>query len=330
MIDAKALWCESAGRAGFRSDVLRTPDDEHVLVQTLFSGISRGTETTVFQGRVPASEYGRMRAPHMAGDFPFPVKYGYSSIGIVEAGGGLEPGTKVFCLYPHQDRYVVKTQDLVEIPENVPVERAVLAANMETALNICWDAGIKLGDRVAVFGCGVVGMAVGYLASRIPGVECTLIDPDPDREVIARHLGPEFRHPEALTGEFDVLINASGAAAALVQCLDHAGLEATIIEASWYGEREVTLPLGGAFHSRRLKLISSQVGQVSPSQRPRWSYARRLKKALSLLADDRLDALISGETYFHELPNSYGRILTDTSTLCHRIRYQSKETACSL
>lgn len=322
MIDAKSLWCESVGSVGFRSEKLPYSKEEQILVRALFSGISRGTETTVFQGRVPQSEFERMRAPHMAGSFPFPLKYGYSSVGVVEQGNGkFASGTKVFCLYPHQDIYAVAARDLIEIPAGVPDGRAILAANMETALNICWDAGIAIGDKVAVFGCGVVGLAVSFLASQIPGVECVVVDIDGDRETTARHLGVEFSQPDRLAGEFDVLINASGAAEALAQCLDHAGLEATIVEASWYGEREVTLTLGGAFHSRRLKLISSQVGHVAPSQRPRWSYARRLEKALSLLRDKRLDVLISGETSFADLPAHYGRILTEPSTLCHRVRY---------
>lgn len=322
MVGAKSLWCESAGSVGFRSEALPILEENQVVVRALFSGISRGTETTVFQGRVPESEFDRMQAPHMAGKFPFPVKYGYSSVGVVDKGtANLPSGTNVFCLYPHQNVYVVKGPELIKIPMGIPPERAVLAANMETALNICWDAGITIGDRVAVFGCGVVGLAVSFLASQIAGVECVVIDIDEAREKIASRLGVEFIRPDRLAGEFDVLINASGAGEALAQCLDHAGLEATLVEASWYGQRQVTLPLGGAFHSRRLKLMSSQVGQVSPAQRPRWSFARRLEKSLSLLGDDRLDALISGETSFDDLPAHYGRILNDPSTLCHRVRY---------
>lgn len=321
MVDAKSLWCEAAGYPVLRSEVLPPRSSGEVLVRTLFSGISRGTETTVFTGKVPETEYERMRAPHMSGTFPFPVKYGYSSVGKVEDGEGLEKGTTVFCLFPHQSHYVVSAEALVVVPAGLAADRAVLAANMETALNICWDAEIGIGNRVAVFGCGVVGLAVGYLASQVPGVECTLVDPDVSRSEPAERMGAAFCHPDQLNGEFDILINASGSGQALAQCVDHAGLEATIVEASWYGERSVTLPLGGAFHSRRLRLISSQVGHVSPLQRPRWTYARRLHKALELLCDDRLNVLISGETAFDDLPQDYGRILTNPSTLCHRIRY---------
>jgi 2-desacetyl-2-hydroxyethyl bacteriochlorophyllide A dehydrogenase len=328
---ARALWIPSAGACEVRELTLRKPSNDEVLVRMLFSGISRGTESLVFQGRVPSSEFERMRVTHMGGDFPFPVKYGYSAIGQVEAGGTPLSGRTVFCLHPHQDFFTVAEDAVVPLPEGLPPARAVLAANMETALNIVWDAGIRAGDRVAVFGAGVVGSLVAYIASRIIGTEVLLIDRNPARHAVATDLGVAFATSDAVTGdaaasdaatgEFDVLINASGSAEALSQAITLAGQEARIIEASWHGDRPVSLPLGGAFHARRLTIASSQVGDLPPAQRARWTYARRLAKALDLLRDDRLDALISGETWFADIAADYPAILADPETLCHRIRY---------
>jgi 2-desacetyl-2-hydroxyethyl bacteriochlorophyllide A dehydrogenase len=318
---ARALWFEGQGQCRVVEEVLSPPGRGEVLVRTLYSGISRGTEATVFQGLVPQSEHKRMRAPFMAGDFPFPVKYGYCAVGeVVEGEAGLI-GWRVFCLHPHQDYFVVPATAVTMLPDTVMPQRAVLAANMETALNIVWDAEIKPGDRVAVFGAGVVGALTAYLSAAIPGTETVLIDPDTERARLAAELGIAFFAPTGISGEFDVLINASGASAALSMAIDHAGLEARIVEASWYGERQATLSLGGAFHSRRLTIKSSQVGHIAASQQARWPLSRRLTKALALLADPRLDALISGETAFSDLQDVYPRILHATSTLCHRVCY---------
>ncbi|OJF96224.1 zinc-dependent alcohol dehydrogenase [Pararhizobium antarcticum] len=318
---ARALWFTALGQCRIEEETLPALRDGDVLVRSLYSGISRGTEATVFEGRVPQSEYDRMRAPFMSGVFPFPVKYGYCTVGEVMEGEAALVGARVFCLYPHQDYFVVPQTALTLLPPDLAPERAVLAANMETALNIVWDAEIRPGDRVAVFGSGVVGALTAHLAAGIPGTETVLVDPNPERARLAGALGVSFVAPDALEGEFDVLVNASGESAALSMAIDHAGLEGRIVEASWYGERQATLSLGGAFHSRRLSIKSSQVGHVSASQQPRWPLSRRLAKALDLLADPRLDALISGETAFSDLQDIYPRILHSTSTLCHRVRY---------
>ncbi|MBP2550635.1 NADPH:quinone reductase-like Zn-dependent oxidoreductase [Neorhizobium galegae] len=318
---ARALWFEAPGRCAVREEPLPPTQGHEARVKALFSGISRGTESTVFKGLVPDSERERMRGPHMGGEFPFPVKYGYALVGLVEEGPETLAGKTVFALYPHQDRLNIDAAMVTPLPPGLPAERAVLTANMETALNIVWDALIQPGDRVAVFGAGVVGTLTAYLSSRIAGTETLLIDRDPERAALASALGLDFAPGDGVAGEFDVLINASGAPAALAQAIALAGIEARIVEASWYGERRVTVPLGGAFHSRRLSIVSSQVGSVPPHRRARWTFKRRLEKAMDLLQDARLDALISGETAFDDLQAAYPRILDATDTLCHRVRY---------
>ena len=319
--DARALWFPSVGSCELRDEALPALSDGDVLVQTLYSAVSRGTESLVFAGKVPESETVRMRGPNMGGDFCFPVKYGYAAVGQVIGGLDELQGKNVFCLHPHQTRFVVDRSMLTVLPQELPVERAVLCANMETALNIVWDAQVSPGDRVAVFGAGVVGSLVAFVANGIIGTEVILIDRDESRRSLAPALGLRFATADRLNGEFDVLINASGAGEALAEALAHAGQEARIVEASWHGDRSVTLPLGGAFHAKRLSLISSQVGSIPSSRRARWDFGRRLRKALDLLADDRLDALISGETEFANLEEDYPQILANPATLCHRIRY---------
>ncbi|BDA86451.1 dehydrogenase [Aureimonas sp. SA4125] len=262
-----------------------------------------------------------MRAPFQDGDFPFPVKYGYAVAGVVEAGPAEWTGRKVFCLHPHQSVFTVPVEALRPVPDGVPLERAVLGANMETALNIVWDAGIQPGDRVAVIGAGVVGLLAAHIAASIPGTETIVIDIDPRRAATASSLGLSFASPEQAPKDCDVVIHASGSPDGLAVALAAAGFEARLVEASWYGDRQVAVPLGQAFHSQRLTLVSSQVGHVPATRRARWSRSRRLDLALSLLADARLDALLPAETAFLDLPGVYADILRNPATLCHRIRY---------
>lgn len=295
--------------------------EEVASVEALYSGVSRGTESLVFGGRVPETEYHRMRAPFQQGDFPFPVKYGYASVGRVTNGPAHLQDRLVFCLFPHQKRYRVPVSALHLLPPNVPAGRAVLAANLETAINGVWDGAPGIGDRIAVIGLGVVGLLVAWLANRIPGTHVTAVDVNPDRKAVATALG--LRFATSLSDEdHDLVFHTSGHPTGLEAALAVAGNESTIVEMSWYGSQSVAVPLGGAFHARRLNLKSSQVGQIPQDHRSRWDHRRRMQLALELLADDRLDCLISGESAFTELPEVMPGILTDgRHTLCHRIVY---------
>lgn len=319
MTTARALWQVAPDMAELRGSEVN-PGPGQALVETLYSGISRGTERLVSQGRVPQAEIARMRAPMQEGDFPFPVKYGYCAVGRVVSGA--MAGQAVFALHPHQDRFACDAGALVPLPEGLSPARAVLAANMETALTILWDSGAGPGDRVAVVGAGVVGALAGYLAARLPGAEVTLVDTNPARTGLATALGCRFASPDAAgEGWADVVIHASAHPAGLATAIAAAGPEAVVVEASWYGAGTVPVPLGGAFHSQRLRLVGSQVGRIPPARAPRWTYRRRMDMALSLLADPTLEALISGETEFADLPARYAAILDDPATLCHRVRY---------
>ena len=320
--DARAFWTVAPARGELREETLPVPGSDEVRVRARYGAVSRGTEAIVFRGEVPPSEHERMRAPFQAGDFPFPVKYGYIGVGEVETGPDALVGRTVFCLHPHQDRYVVPAAAVTVLPDTVPPARAVLAANMETAVNGLWDAGIGLGDRVAVVGGGVVGCLVAYLAGRVPGCEVELVDTNPARRAVADALGAGFASPEAACAEADLVVHASGDPHGLARALELAGREATVLEMSWFGERHATLALGGAFHSRRLVLRASQVGTLPAERRARWDYRRRLALALDLLKDPALDVLITGESDFRELPELMARLANAPGdTLCHRIRY---------
>jgi len=318
---ARALWIVEPGRAELRAEVLQSPASGEVLVEATFSGLSRGTEGLVFRGGVPAELHASMRCPHQAGELSFPVKYGYCSVGRVREGAA-RLGQRVFCLFPHQDRYVVPAADVVEVPDTVPDRRAVLAANMETAINGLWDAAPLVGSRVAVIGAGAVGLLAASLLARMPGIEIEVVDIAAEKDALCAQLGLRCVRPAAARGECDLVLHASGSPAGLETALSLAGFEATIVELSWYGDRKVSLSLGGRFHSGRFRILSSQVGNVAPSQRPRWSYRRRMQLALSLLADPRYDALLSQPVPFETLPEALpGLFQRAGSTVTELVEY---------
>jgi NADPH:quinone reductase-like Zn-dependent oxidoreductase len=324
--ETRAFWVTSPGRGEIRDEVLPAPADGEVVVRALYSGISRGTEALVFAGHVPPSEWGRMRAPFQAGEFPGPVKYGYSSVGRIEHGPCELQDRAVFVLHPHQTRYVVPAHAVYVLPDGVPPARAVLAANLETAINGVWDARPHAGDRIAVIGGGTVGCLSAWLAARIVGCEVELVDINPRRSTVARVLGVRFAEPAAAARDADVVIHASGSPAGLELALQVAGLESTIVEMSWFGDQTVALSLGREFHAKRLTIVSSQVGSVPASQRSRWDTRRRMQLALTLLGDASLDSLITGENDFETLP----KVLADLTAspgdaLCQRVRYSPDE-----
>jgi NADPH:quinone reductase-like Zn-dependent oxidoreductase len=317
---SKALWYVANKRAELRDEAVAAPSAGELLVRARFGAVSRGTERLVFEGRVPESEFERMRAPFMAGMFPHPVKYGYSIVGTV-ADGPLRD-RHVFVLHPHQSEFVVPEQAAAVVPESVPPQRAVLAANMETALNAVWDGAPGPADRIAVVGGGVVGLLVARLCARMPGTHVTVIDVSPGRADLARAFGASFATPDKAPENCDVVFHASASGAGLATALRIAGEEASVVELSWYGSGDVAVPLGQAFHSRRLRLVSSQVGKVAASHRPRWTYHQRMTAALGLLDDGALDALLAPAVAFTDLPERLPALLAvDADARCPLIRY---------
>ena len=322
-VEAQAFWLRSPGCGEIRPVMLPGPGPNDVVVRTIVSGISRGTETLVFRGRVPPGQYAEMRAPFQEGDFPGPVKYGYLNVGAVEEGPGELRGRTVFCLYPHQTAYVVPAGAVTVVPEDVPPTRAVLTGTVETAVNALWDAAPLVGDRVAVVGAGMVGCCVARVLSRFPAVRVTLVDVDPRRADTAAALGVDFALPTDDVDTCDLVVHASATSAGLQRSLDLLAPEGTVIDLSWYGDSEIQLSLGGAFHARRLGIRASQVGTVSPARSGRRTTSDRLALALELLRDPAFDALVTGTSPFSELPDVMAQLATGTlPALCHTISYE--------
>lgn len=320
---ATAFWVESPGTGSLRSEVVAGPAGGEVLVRTLWSGISRGTESVVFRGEVPEGERLRMRAPFQQGDFGGPVKYGYLNVGMVEKGPPHLAGRTVFALHPHQSVFVVPESAVHVVPDEVPPRRAVLAGAVETAVNILWDAAPLVGDRLTVIGAGMIGCAVARLARNIPGAEVTVVDVDRAKADVCERLGVAYAHPDDAPRDRDIVVDASGSGDGLQLAIETAGTEGEIIEASWFGDRAVSIRLGGDFHSRRLSIRSSQVGMVAPRRRGSRSTADRLALALRLLRDPVFDALLTGDSSWRDLPVVMAEIASGSSPgLCHTIDWR--------
>jgi NADPH:quinone reductase-like Zn-dependent oxidoreductase len=324
---ARAFWVRAPGQGEIRTADLAAdlagagPTD--VVVRTIFSGISRGTEALVFRGSVPASQRDIMRAPFQEGEFPGPVKYGYLNVGVVESGPPPLQGRTVFCLYPHQTQYVVPAAAVTVVPDGVPPRRAVLAGTVETAINALWDGAPLVGDRVAVVGAGMVGACVARLLARIPGVSVTLVDVNEGRARLAAELGAAFAAPENAPHDLDLVFHASATAAGLQRSLDLLAPEATVVDLSWYGDAPVIVSLGEAFHDHRLTIRASQVGAISPARRDRRTTKDRLTLALDLLRDSAFDVLLTGSSPFAELPQTMAQIAT-RDVLCHTVSYEGE------
>jgi len=327
---ADAFWLREPGAGEIRPVTLPPPGPDEVYVRTTRSAISRGAEALVFRGRVPTDQYQAMRAPFQEGEFPAPVKYGYLSVGVVEAGPPALVGCTVFCLHPHQTAYVVPADAVTVVPAGVPETRAVLTGIVETAVNALWDAAPLVGDRVAVVGAGVLGCCVARLLTGIPGVEVTLVDVDPLRASVAAALGVGFALPEDTPVEQDLVFHTSATSAGLQRSLESLAADGTVVELSWYGHDATTLSLGGSFHSRRLSVRASQVGTVAPARRGRRTPADRLTLALDLLRDPAFDVLLTGESPFEELPRAMALLASGgLPGLCHSISYPAEEATCS-
>ncbi|MGW9415454.1 zinc-dependent alcohol dehydrogenase [Arthrobacter cupressi] len=319
---ATAYWTVGRGKGELREEELPEPKANEALVRTLYSGISKGTELLVHGGHVPESVAGTMRAPHQEGDFPSPVKYGYLSVGVVEEGPADWQGKKVFCLHPHQDRYVVPLADLTQIPDGVPPRRAVLTGMVETALNALWEAGPRLGDRVAVVGGGLLGGTLATLLRKFPLQRLELVDVDPAKEKTAKALKIGFAQPGAAQNDCDIVFHCSATSEGLRRSLQLAGDEARVIELSWFGDSPVSVPLGEDFHARRLSITASQVGVVARARRHRRSTAERLDLAVHLLQDPAFDLFLSPDTSFTELPRTMEALSKDSGgNSCHVVRY---------
>jgi hypothetical protein len=323
--EAHAYWVTKSGDGELRPESLPPRQKEEALVRTLYSGVSRGTERVVHEGRVPERVADLMQAPHQEGDFPGPVKYGYLSVGTVEEGPEEWRGKTVFSLHPHQDFYIVPTSQLTAIPADVPARRAVLTGIVEVAINALWEAGPRLGDRVAVVGGGLVGGVLATLLRKYPLGRLQLVDADPEKRNLAEKLSIEFAEPEDAANDNDIVFHCSASNDGLKLSLQLAGDDSDVIELSWFADKEVTLPLGEDFHARRLNIRSSQVGAVALPRRHRRTNAQRLQEAVNQLKDPLFDTFLSSECQFQNLPSTLVKLFERPGGFCHVVAYPNPE-----
>jgi threonine dehydrogenase-like Zn-dependent dehydrogenase len=319
---AHAFWITSPGHGEILEQALPEPGPGELRIRTRYSAVSRGTESLIFEGRVPRTEFARMRAPFQEGEFPSPVKYGYINVGVVESGPASLRDREVFTLFPHQTRFNIRTDAAHVLPRGLPGERAVLAANLETALNAIWDAQLTPASKLTVIGAGALGCLCAWLAQSEFGADVELIDINEDRASIAAHLGVAFATPARARADIPVIIHTSATEEGLQTALDLAGFEATILELSWFGNERPRVALGEAFHSRRLTLKASQVGHVAAPMRGHASRSSRLQTALRLLRDPTPEILIDSQCKFSELPSVLAAFASGSqSAICHRVHY---------
>jgi len=312
---AAAVWFARARSVELRTEELADPGPDEVRVRAALSAISHGTEMLVYRGEVDADL--ALDLPTLAGGYGFPLKYGYASVGHTVAIGrdvrGLREGDLVFALHPHQDEYVVRESLVRRLPDRTAPEQGVFLANLETAVNVVFDAKPRLGEVVAVFGQGVVGLLVTQLLCR-SGARVIAVEPSALRRSFAERCGADAAiapGDESFLRTFtsgrgaDIAIDASGSPSALQQAIDSVAIEGTVVVCSWYGDKPVPLDLGGRFHRGRVRLVSSQVGRIDPALAPRWDRERRLELATDLLRELVLADLITHRIPFAQAAEAY-------------------------
>jgi 2-desacetyl-2-hydroxyethyl bacteriochlorophyllide A dehydrogenase len=312
---AAAVWFPRARSVELRTEELAETGPDEVRVRATLSAISHGTEMLVYRGEVDRDL--ALDLPTLAGGYGFPLKYGYASVGRAVGLGrqvrGLREGDLVFALHPHQDEYVVSESLVRRLPDRTTPEQGVFLANLETAINVVLDAKPRLGEVVAVFGQGIVGLLVTQLLRR-SGARSIAVEPSALRRSFAERCGAEAAITpgdgallRSLTGGrgADIAIDASGSPAALQEAIDCVAPEGTVVVCSWYGEKPVPLDLGGSFHRGRVRLVSSQVGRIDPALAPRWDRERRLGLAVDLLGELVLAELITHRFPFARASEAY-------------------------
>lgn len=306
---------------------LPAPAPGQLLVRTRWSGISSGTELLCYRGLLDPDLPLDERIGSLGGTFRYPFAYGYSCVGEVEASDGpLPPGTGVFAFHPHQDRFVVGADDVVALPPGTDLRAATLFPLVETGLQLSLDAGQVAGETVVVLGLGAVGIITALLLQRA-GARVLAADPLPGRRELAGSVGLDAVAPDDLPGAVPpggvpLLVELSGSPAALAGALGLLAHEGTALVGSWYGQQPVELPLGAAFHRRRLVIRSSQVSTIPAALSGRWDVARRRRVAAGLLGDLPLSALATTELPFADAAEAYAALdRRDDGVLHVALRY---------
>ncbi len=305
-MDAHALWHVDPAHSVLRQQTLGKLTPGECLVKTRFSMVSLGTERLVCKGGMSPEAYGPMTVPYMQGAFSFPLTYGYSLTGEVIDGPQEWLGERVHAMHPHQDLCVIHSHDLTVVPGNVPLDRAVLASNLETAVNGVWDGQPIMGQRVLVIGYGLIGALIAHLVKPIPGIELHIHDIRGSRKELAIANGHHvWDAAESQPGDYDLIFHTSASSAGLQFAIDHTREEGRVIEMSWYGNQTVNLDLGASFHYGRNRIISSQVSRIASPALPHFDHHRRKSLIFQLLADDAYHKFLGEGIVFDQSPSFF-------------------------
>jgi hypothetical protein len=298
-----SYWVVSPSQGQIRDTPMMSLSKDTLSLETLFTGISPGTERLVGMGKVPEECWEKMRCLYMEGSFDFPLKYGYSLVG--QAITGSETGKRFFVMHPHQSRVVVARSDALELPDWLPSQRATLIPNMETALNAVWDAQVSQKDKILIVGGGIIGILISFVLSKEYGIQPDFLEQDRQRIQYLKQLpwlgnsrlGTDYRE-----GNYNIAFHTSSSSSGLQSGIDALAFEGRCIELSWYGTQSVSLQLGGSFHYQRKQIIASQVSAIAQPKRSLIDYSQRKEQVLGLLGDATLDILLQPAIAFLELP----------------------------
>ncbi|WP_298982402.1 zinc-dependent alcohol dehydrogenase [Caldilinea sp.] len=300
------------GKVVVRAEPIPQPQPGELLVQTLVSAISAGTELLFLRGEVPANMEVDSAIPALNGAVRYPLRYGYACVGrVIEAGEEQDRGwlgCTVFAFHPHASHFVASTAQILPVPDDLTPHRAALLPNMETAVNLVMDGQPGIGERVAVIGLGVVGLLTIALLARFPLERLLAVDPLPQRRGLATALGAHAAlAPEELTERsgYDLVYEVSGSPIALNTALALTGFAGRIVIGSWYGVKQAPLDLGGAFHRSRIRLLASQVSTIDPRWSGRWNKKRRIDLAWAMLRAVEIERLITHRLPVEEAPTAY-------------------------
>ena len=320
-METYSLWLENKNKPKIKKKLLRPSNKPNTLIiKTLYSGISKGTEKLVSSGFVGKDQYKIMKSPFQEGTFSFPIKYGYINVGKVINGPKKLLHKNTFALYPHQDLFEINSKEVQILNESNNPKKYLLTANMETAINIFWDTQASNKDKIVIVGMGSVGILTAYYFKLQNYKNVFICDSNLKKKKFATLLGLNFKDFKSIK-DIDVVINTTSNYQIINKSFNKLNLEGKIVEASWYGNKKGIINLGGNFHSKRLKLISTQVSNIPKYLSNKHNYKSRLKLAIKALSSNKLLKLVNTESHFNNLEEDYVSIINNPDSIMHAIKY---------
>ena len=315
-----SLWIDKKKRSIIKHNrIVYKKNSKTVLVKTIYSGISKGTEKLISSKMVSKNQFELMQAPFQKGNFNLPIKYGYINVGKIINGPKNLINKNIFSLYPHQTIYEIPIKNINLLPKD-NLKKYVLVANMETAINIFWDCSANKNDKILIFGLGTVGLLTAFFFKLKNYKKIYVYDSNINKKKYCNLLRLNFINLKQAK-DFNIIINTTSNYKVLEKSMSILVNEGKIVEASWYGSKKGYLSLGDYFHSRRLKLISSQVSKIPNHMKNKYDYKKRLKLAINSLKHKKLEKLITSESNFFNLERDYFKILNNKNTIMHLVKY---------